>query len=67
MLEALRFVILAYQLIINIKIRLINNNYSYLPHYLFHLLNILTYNTLKIHTHYYLVVMCLVSNNILYI
>jgi hypothetical protein len=48
----------------NIKTRLITNNYNYLSHALFHLLNSLTYNTIKIHTYHYLVVICLVSNNI---
>jgi hypothetical protein len=51
---------------ININIRLITNNYNYLSDPLFHLLNILMYNTLKIHTHQYIVVICLVSNNIFY-
>jgi hypothetical protein len=62
---------LAYQLVlphglirINIKIRFIANNYNYPSHALFHLLNILTYNTLKMHTHHYVVVIYLVSNNI---
>jgi hypothetical protein len=65
------YLLLAYQPVlprrlirINMEIRLIDNNYNYLSHALFHLLNILTYNTLKIHTHHYLVVICLVSNNI---
>ena len=49
---------------INIKIKFIVNNCNYLSHALFHLLNILTYNTLKIHTHRDLVVICLISNNI---
>jgi len=41
---------------INIKNRFITNNYNYLSHTRFYLLNILTYNTLKIHAYHLLVV-----------
>jgi len=56
------YVTLAYQPVlphgpirINIKIRIIANNYDYLPHTLFHLLNILTHTLKYIFVRYYLV------------
>ena len=54
------YILLAYQPVflhklirINIKIKFIDNNYSYLSHVLFHLLNILTYT--QIYIYHYLV------------